>query len=67
MQGKRGKSKWKVSTQSVYIFGREERLQSAYEIILSTERIKLKKKDCCAPGILGTAIKLRKREFKKKI
>jgi hypothetical protein len=22
---------------------------------------------CCAPGILGTAIKLRKREFKKKI
>ena len=45
MQGKRGKSKWKVSTQSVYIFGREERLQSAYEIILSTERIKLEQKD----------------------
>ncbi len=45
MQGKREKSKWKVSTQSVYIFGREERLQSAYEIILSTERIKLEKKD----------------------
>jgi hypothetical protein len=45
MQGKREKSKWKVSTQSVYIFGREERLQSAYEIILSTERIKLEQKD----------------------
>jgi hypothetical protein len=45
MQGKRGKSKWKVSTQSVYIFGREERLQSAYEIILSTKRIKLEQKD----------------------
>ena len=45
MQGKRKKSKWKVSAQSVYIFGREERLQSAYEIILSTERIKLEKKD----------------------
>ena len=45
MQDKRGKSKWKVSTQSVYIFGREERLQSAYEIILSTERIKLEQKD----------------------
>ena len=45
MQGKREKSKWKVSTQSIYIFGREERLQSAYEIILSTERIKLEKKD----------------------
>lgn len=45
MQGKRKKSKWKVSTQSVYIFGLEERLQSAYEIILSTERIKLEQKD----------------------
>ena len=45
MQGKRKKSKWKVSTQSAYIFGREERLQSAYEIILSTERIKLEQKD----------------------
>jgi len=45
MQGQREKSKWKVSTQSVYIFGREERLQSAYEIILSTERIKLEQKD----------------------
>ena len=45
MQGKRKKSKWKVSTKSVYIFGREERLQLAYEIILSTERIKLEKKD----------------------
>lgn len=45
MQGKRKKSKWKVSTQSVYIFEREERLQSAYEIILSTERIKLEQKD----------------------
>ena len=45
MQGKREKSKWKVSTQSIYIFGREERLQSAYEIILSTERIKLEQKD----------------------
>ena len=45
MQGKRKKSKWKVNTQSVYIFGREERLQSAYEIILSTERIKLEQKD----------------------
>jgi hypothetical protein len=45
MQGKRKKSKWKVSTQSFYIFGREERLQSAYEIILSTERIKLEQKD----------------------
>ena len=45
MQGKRKMSKWKVSTQSVYIFGREERLQSAYEIILSTERIKLEQKD----------------------
>ena len=45
MQGKRKKSKWKVSTQSIYIFGREQRLQSAYEIILSTERIKLEQKD----------------------
>jgi len=27
----------------------------------------VKFQECCAPGILGTAIKLRKREFKKKI
>jgi hypothetical protein len=45
MQDKGKKSNWNVTTQSVYIFGREERLQSAYEIVLSTERIKLEKKD----------------------
>lgn len=35
-------SKWQIDTQSVYAFGREERLQSAYEIILPAEKISLK-------------------------
>lgn len=35
-------SKWQISTESVYAFGREERLQSVYEIILPTEKILLK-------------------------
>lgn len=45
MQDKRKKPKWQVTTQSVYSFGREERLQSAYEIVLPTEKIALKGKD----------------------
>ncbi len=36
--------KWGVATQSVYKFGREERMQLAYEIILPTEQIELKGK-----------------------
>jgi hypothetical protein len=34
---------------------------------ISPEIIESARECCCAPGILGTAIKLRKREFKKKI
>jgi len=45
MEDKREKPKWNITTQSVYSFGREERLQSAYEIILSTEKIELRGKD----------------------
>jgi hypothetical protein len=45
MQGKKKKPTWKVTTQAVYSFGREERLQSAYEIALPVEKIKLKGKD----------------------
>jgi hypothetical protein len=46
MQAK-GKSKWMIITESVYTFGREERLQAAYEIVLPAEKIALKgrKKD----------------------
>ncbi len=39
---KKGKQKWLITVQSVYIFGREERLQSAYEIALANETIELK-------------------------
>lgn len=42
MRDKDNKPRWRVNTQSVYVFGREERLQSAYEEILSTEKIALK-------------------------
>ena len=42
-QGK--KAKWQISIESVYSFGREERLQSAYEIALPTENIELNSKD----------------------
>jgi hypothetical protein len=42
MQDQGSKSKWRISTESVYSFGREERLQTAYEIILPSEKISLK-------------------------
>ena len=42
MQGQGSKSKWRISNESVYSFGREERLQTAYEIILPAEKILLK-------------------------
>ncbi|WP_342270611.1 hypothetical protein [Rickettsia endosymbiont of Orchestes rusci] len=45
MQDKKKKPKWHVTTQSIYSFGREERLQSAYEVVLPTEKIALKGKD----------------------
>ena len=41
MQAK-GKPKWLIITESIYIFGREERLQAAYEIVLPAEKISLK-------------------------
>jgi hypothetical protein len=36
------KHKWRITSQIVYKFGREERVQLAYEMILPTEKIKLK-------------------------
>ena len=45
MRDKGKQPRWKISTQSVYIFGREERLQSAYETILPTEKVSLKGKE----------------------
>lgn len=45
MAGKRKKPTWKITVQSVYSFGREERLQSAYEIALPVEKVQLKGKD----------------------
>lgn len=45
MVGKRKKPTWKVTVQSVYSFGREERLQSAYELVLPVEQVQLKGKD----------------------
>lgn len=43
MQDQGRKSNWRVTTENVYSFGREERLQSAYEIILPAEKISLLK------------------------
>lgn len=36
------KAKWQINTTSIYKFRREERLQSAYEIILPEENYKIK-------------------------
>ena len=45
MRNDREKTRWRVTTQSVYAFGREERLQSAYELALPSEKIELKRKE----------------------
>jgi hypothetical protein len=45
MPGKKKKPTWKVTVQSVYRFGREERLQSAYEMALPVKKITLKEND----------------------
>ena len=60
MRGK--KQKWRVTVQSVYSFGREERLQSAYEIALPVAKIELKGKDddklkACKNRIVRSSIK----------
>jgi hypothetical protein len=39
------KTKWFLTTESVYVFGREERLQSAYEIALPVKKIELRGQD----------------------
>ena len=44
MRAQRKKAKWHVSTESIYVFGREERLQAAYEITLPTEKTLLSAK-----------------------
>jgi hypothetical protein len=35
---------WQVTTQSVYSFGREERLQSAFEVVISSKRFEIREK-----------------------
>jgi hypothetical protein len=35
---------WQVTMQSVYSFGREERLQSAFEVVISSKRFKIREK-----------------------
>ena len=42
MHEKKRNPKWRLTTESVYIFGREERLQSAYEITLPVEKFELR-------------------------
>ena len=56
MQTKGKKGTWHITTESVYKFGREEKLQSAYEVILPTEQIKLK-------GDNSATIKVSKNRF----
>ena len=35
------RNRWRINSKSIYKFGREERLQLAYEMISPTEEIKL--------------------------
>ena len=42
---KHKKSKWQVSTQSVYSIGREERARAAYETILPKKHFRVRPKD----------------------
>jgi hypothetical protein len=35
------KNKWKIKTESIYRFGREERIQSAYEKIFPVEKMNM--------------------------
>jgi hypothetical protein len=41
MSRKRKKIAWKIMTESIYRFGREERIQSAYEKILPIEKVNM--------------------------
>ena len=41
MSKKSKKIKWKIKTESIYRFGREERVQSAYEKILPIEKVNM--------------------------
>jgi hypothetical protein len=34
--------KWKVKVESTYVFGREERVQTAYEIVIPIKEIAIK-------------------------
>lgn len=45
MSRKLRNKKWRLRTQSVYVFGREERVQSAYEWALPLEHFEIKIED----------------------
>jgi hypothetical protein len=39
---KRKNSNWEVDLENIYVFGREERVQSAYEATVPNEKFKIK-------------------------
>ena len=42
MPGKKLSKGWRVKTESVYVYGREERLESAFEFIVPEKSIQIK-------------------------
>ncbi len=45
MPRRKSQSKWKVKTESVYVYGREERIKEAFEKILPEKTIYIKSKE----------------------
>ena len=45
MSEKSKKNAWKIMTESIYRFGREERVQSAYEKILPIEQANMTRRE----------------------
>lgn len=44
MPKKSKKSNWQITTENIYVFGREERVQSAYEAAIPIESIEIREK-----------------------
>jgi hypothetical protein len=45
MPKQKKESKWQITVESVYAFGREERLEAAYEQVIPAETIQVKGKE----------------------
>ncbi|HYX35268.1 MAG TPA: hypothetical protein VE954_19400, partial [Oligoflexus sp.] len=45
MPKQKRKPKWQITIESIYVFGREERLEAAYEQIIPAETIQVKSKE----------------------